>query len=133
MAAFSPTNFSTPEFSKSAFSWDQVQKEELTPLLTRQVTHGDFSTLARLEMKATALVGRHRHINEQVTTVVSGSLEFRYDDGSTQRVIGGQMLRVPPNVFHEVVALEDTVAVDFFSPRREDWVRGETGYFFTQR
>jgi hypothetical protein len=39
---------------------------------------------------------------------------------------------VPPNVPHSVVALEDTVWVIFFSPAREDWVRGEDQYLREQ-
>jgi hypothetical protein len=27
-----------------------------------------------------------------------------------------------------VVALEDTVVVDIFTPRREDWIRGDDAY-----
>jgi hypothetical protein len=27
-----------------------------------------------------------------------------------------------------VIALEDTVALDLFAPRREDWIRGDDAY-----
>jgi hypothetical protein len=40
----------------------------------------------------------------------------------------GEMVRIPPHVPHSVEALEDTVAVDLFSPRREDWIRGDDAY-----
>jgi hypothetical protein len=29
---------------------------------------------------------------------------------------------------HSAVALEDTVDMDFFAPRREDWIRKEDAY-----
>ena len=29
---------------------------------------------------------------------------------------------------HQVIALEDTVALDLFAPRREDWIRGDDAY-----
>jgi hypothetical protein len=29
---------------------------------------------------------------------------------------------------HSAVALEDTVAVDVFSPLRQDWIRGDDAY-----
>jgi quercetin dioxygenase-like cupin family protein len=41
---------------------------------------------------------------------------------------GGQSLAIPSNVPHKVVALEDTVVVDVFSPVREDWLRGDDAY-----
>jgi quercetin dioxygenase-like cupin family protein len=37
-------------------------------------------------------------------------------------------LCIPPNVPHSVESLEDCVAVDIFSPVREDWVRGDDAY-----
>ena len=36
----------------------------------------------------------------------------------------GESLVIPPNVPHGVVALEDTVVTDVFTPRREDWICG---------
>ncbi len=41
---------------------------------------------------------------------------------------GRLALRIPPDVPHSVEALEDSVAVDLFSPRREDWIRGDDAY-----
>ena len=43
-------------------------------------------------------------------------------------VRAGESLCIPPNVPHSVESLEDSVAVDIFSPVREDWVRGDDAY-----
>jgi quercetin dioxygenase-like cupin family protein len=43
-------------------------------------------------------------------------------------VSGGESLVIPPNVPHGVVALEDTVVTDVFTPRRDDWIRGDDSY-----
>ena len=40
----------------------------------------------------------------------------------------GETLQIPPNVPHSAEALEDAVAVDVFSPPREDWIRGDDAY-----
>ena len=40
----------------------------------------------------------------------------------------GQVLRIPPHVPHSAEALEDSIAVDLFSPVREDWLRGDDAY-----
>src|SRR5688572_32125128 len=38
----------------------------------------------------------------------------------------GESLAIPSNVPHRVIALEDTVVVDVFSPPREDWIKGRS-------
>ena len=48
-------------------------------------------------------------------------------------VHGGEVLYIAPNVPHSAVALEDTVDIDFFAPRREDWIRKEDAYLREQR
>jgi len=40
----------------------------------------------------------------------------------------GDVMPLAPHVPHWVEALEDTVAVDVFSPAREDWIRGDDAY-----
>jgi quercetin dioxygenase-like cupin family protein len=99
----------------------------MNDLVTRQVLHGDSMTLARLELKAGAFVPLHNHANEQISMIMSGALRFELGD---QEVIvrAGEMLRIPGGVPHSALALEDSVAVDLFSPVREDWVRGDDAY-----
>jgi quercetin dioxygenase-like cupin family protein len=56
-------------------------------------------------------------MNEQVTTIESGSLRFVFD--GAERIAGrGESIEIPPNAAHEVHALEDSVALDVFAPAR---------------
>ena len=109
------------------YSWSTIPVEVMNPLVTRQVVHGDLITISRLELKTGAVVHRHLHPNEQISTVEQGRLRFVFDDETTE-VAAGESLTIPSNVAHEVTALEDSVAVDVFSPVREDWIRGEDAY-----
>ena len=43
-------------------------------------------------------------------------------------IAAGDSLQIPSNAPHSVEALEDSVAVDLFSPVREDWIRGDDAY-----
>lgn len=99
----------------------------MTPLLTRQVIHTALMTVSRLEMKAGAVVPVHSHHNEQITTVQSGSLRFLLKDGPVI-VSAGQVLTLAPHETHGVEVLEDSVAIDLFTPRREDWISGDDAY-----
>jgi quercetin dioxygenase-like cupin family protein len=40
----------------------------------------------------------------------------------------GEILTIPPHVPHRVVASEDTLALDIFSPIRQDWIDGTDAY-----
>ena len=69
----------------------------------------------------------HSHPNEQITLLERGKLRFVVD-GEENLVQGGAAVQIPPNAPHVVEALEDSVAVDLFSPVREDWLRGDDSY-----
>ena len=108
--------------------WAEIPREELNPRLVRQAIHTAQMTVARLEMKAGAAVPVHRHHNAQFTMVQTGSLKFLLADGREVVVGAGQVLDLPPHVPHGVEVLEDSVVIDLFTPRREDWITGDDAY-----
>jgi quercetin dioxygenase-like cupin family protein len=107
--------------------WEKIEKERLNPLSSRQVIHGEKLTVARMHLQKGCLVPEHSHHNEQLSMVERGSLRFKLD-GAERVLSAGEVLRIPPGVPHSVTALEDSVAVDLFSPPREDWIRGDDAY-----
>lgn len=109
------------------YQWENVPKEELNPLLARQVIQSDNMTVARMYLGKGCLVPEHSHHNEQISMMEAGSLKFVID-GREKVLTAGEVLRIPPNAPHSAVALEDSVAVDLFSPPREDWIRGDDAY-----
>ena len=104
-----------------------MNKEAMSALVSRQVIHSDTMTLARIDLKKGALVPEHSHHNEQISMVERGAVRFVLA-GVEKIVKPGDILQIPPNVPHSAEALEDSVAVDLFSPRREDWIRGDDAY-----
>ena len=113
-------------------SWEKMESEQLNALISRQMLSGENATVARLLMTKDAVVPRHSHVSEQFSFILSGALKFIFDDREVV-VRGGEVLYIPANVPHSAVALEDTVDVDFFAPRREDWIRKEDAYLREQR
>jgi quercetin dioxygenase-like cupin family protein len=109
------------------YRWDGVKKEQMNPLLTRQVIHTEKMTLSRLECKKGCVVPEHSHPNEQISVAESGSMRFVLA-GKEVILRAGDTLQIPPNVPHWVEALEDSVGLDIFSPPREDWLRGDDSY-----
>jgi quercetin dioxygenase-like cupin family protein len=83
--------------------------------------------LARLVLKKGAHVPLHQHMNEQISHVVEGALKFVLE-GKDVTVQACEILCIPPNVPHEVIAIEDSVALDIFTPPRQDWIDGDDAY-----
>ena len=111
----------------SYYNWDAVPLELMNPLVSRKAIHTERMTIARLTIKKGAIVPLHHHENEQITMMESGALRFEIS-GKEIIVRGGDVLPIPPNAPHMVEALEDSVATDLFTPRREDWIRGDDAY-----
>ena len=109
------------------YQWEKVEKEQLNASLARQVIHGETMTVARMYLRKGCAVPEHSHHNEQISIMEQGSAKFILD--GVERVMkAGEVVRIPPHVPHSVEALEDSVALDLFSPRREDWLRGDDAY-----
>jgi quercetin dioxygenase-like cupin family protein len=115
------------------YNWAAIIAEKMNPLFTRQVIHTEQMTIARLWLGKGAVVPMHHHVNQQVTMLKSGALEFEMVEagktGSARFVLKpGDVLVIPPHVPHRVEALEDSTATDLFTPPREDWIRGDDAY-----
>ena len=113
------------------YNWATIPQEELNPKTVRQAIHTERMTIARLLLRQGAVVPMHHHENEQVTMLKSGALRFVFggaEEGKEIVVRAGGVLQIPPNLPHMVEALEDSMATDLFSGRREDWISGDDAY-----
>jgi len=63
----------------------------------------------------------HTHPHEQVGYVLQGRFELAFDDEKTIIEVGDTYY-VPSNTLHGVVALEDGILLDVFTPQREDFL-----------
>jgi quercetin dioxygenase-like cupin family protein len=108
--------------------WTDVTNEQITDSVARRFITGDSVTVGRFELKKGGVVPTHAHGNEQISMVMSGALVFRIDGRETV-VKAGELMQIPANVPHEVEVLEDAVAIDVFSPVRQDWIDKTDSYF----
>lgn len=107
--------------------WADVPVENVNPLIERQFVVGDQVMVAKLLLRTGCVVPMHSHVNEQITHIESGALQFTID-GKEITVRPGETLCIPPNVPHMAVALEDTIDIDIFTPPREDWINKTDAY-----
>ncbi len=112
--------------------WSEIEEEKMNDKMTRKLAVGRNEMVGRLRLSKGAVVPPHKHLAEQITMVMSGSLRFTVA-GKAVTVAAGGVLIIPPNVVHSAVALEDCDDIDCFSPLREDWLAGDDSYLRTGR
>lgn len=84
------------------------------------VADGEKIMQVRIELRKGASVQRHRHVHEQVSFMRSGRARFEMDSGVIEAG-PDDTICIPSMAWHAVTALEDCVAIDTFSPPREDF------------
>lgn len=82
---------------------------------------GVRTLMAEFRLEKGACLPSHAHPHEQIGYLVSGRLRLSIGD-DTREVAPGDSWVIPGDVFHHAEALEDTVAVEVFSPVREDYL-----------
>jgi quercetin dioxygenase-like cupin family protein len=77
--------------------------------------------ISLVDMEPHAVVEEHSHAHEQVGMVLQGRAIFVI--GGEQKALGpGDLYRIPGNVRHKVIGLEEPFrAMDIFCPVREDY------------
>ena len=109
------------------FDWETVRKEQMNPKIWRKVITGEKITLAQIFIAKDGIVPTHQHENEQMSYIAQGALKFEISDREIM-VRKGEVVHIPANVPHGVVALEDTLSIEIFSPIRKDWLTGNDDY-----
>lgn len=87
----------------------------------KTLASGERITLVEFSFEKGASVPLHRHVHKQIGYVVRGRLELEID-GRKYIVPEGESYLIPSDVEHSAIALEESVAVDAFSPLRKDYL-----------
>lgn len=110
--------------------WADVRLDRLRGSMQRRFVTTENLMIAQVHFKVGDEVERHSHVNEQITYVVDGALEFWLGDADDQHVIvrSGEVLSIPSQLPHRAIALSDTFELDIFNPPRRDWIEGTDAY-----
>lgn len=88
----------------------------------RKVMAHDGNLMAvEVHFEKNALGKVHSHYHEQVSYIVEGSFELEIN-GVKKLVSKGDTFYVKSNLPHGVLALEDSIILDVFTPQREDFL-----------
>lgn len=111
------------------FKFKELPVKNLAPGITRSIASGERATIGYFVFKKGAVVPLHHHENEQYTVILKGSVKIAIQ-GKDIIVKAGEAIIIPPNVPHEFTSLEDgTIDMDYFAPKRQDWIDGTDTYF----
>ena len=101
-------------------------RHEATPVemfpgvVRRTLNAGDRTMICEIELAKGAVVPLHTHPHEQTGYLSRGKLLFRI--GEEERLLNeGDSWLIPGDVPHIVTALEDSIAIDVFSPPRDEY------------
>ena len=102
-------------------SADEYSRHTIFPGVTVQTCAAEKMMLSLAVLEPHAVVEEHSHPHEQVGMVLEGRAVFVIG-GEEKTLQAGDLYRIPGNVRHRVVALEEPVrALDIFHPIREDY------------
>lgn len=103
----------------SAINWNEVSTETPLPGVTRQTVHGGNLTLVRYVYQPGSVFPVHQHPEEQLTIVLSGSIDFTVD-GQPLTLVAGQCALIPAGLPHgaTVTGSEVVETLNTMSPRR---------------
>ena len=104
-------------FYESGSSW-----EEVWPGITRKVIgYDDRLMLVKVKFDKGTVAPAHSYPHSQSSYIESGRFEVTL--GDEKKILeAGDGMYVPPEVIHSVIALEEGIVVDAFSPHREDFL-----------
>jgi quercetin dioxygenase-like cupin family protein len=92
----------------------------LFPGFEGNFVHSENLTIAYWNIKKDSILPAHSHLHEQITHILSGKLELQIGN-ETKIVEPGIVAVIPPNIVHSGIAITDCMALDVFTPVREDY------------
>jgi len=87
----------------------------------KTLVYGDKTLMTEFILKKGSVLEHHCHPQEQTGYLISGHLILTIGD-EVQEIRRGDSWVIPGNVEHHAKILADSVALEVFAPRRDDYV-----------
>jgi len=103
----------------SPIDWNAIPVEHPLDGVARQTVHGNEQTLVRYIYQPGSVFPVHSHPEEQITVVLSGSIDFTVD-GSPLTLSSGQVALIPAYTPHGAIVTGSNVVetLNTMAPRR---------------
>ena len=96
-------------------------RQVLPGIEIKTLVYGEKSLLTEFHLTGGNKLPRHAHPNEQTGYLISGHIRLTIG-AETFDVLPGDSWSIPINIEHGAEIIEDSLAVEVFSPVREDYL-----------
>ncbi|MGA3282356.1 MAG: cupin domain-containing protein [Smithella sp.] len=87
----------------------------------KTLVYGEKTLFTEFRMDAGSVLPRHAHIHEQTGYLIEGNIRLRIDE-QVFEVEKGDCWSIPGNMEHSAEILKDSVAIEVFSPVRDEYI-----------
>jgi len=98
-------------------------KEVLPGIKLKTLVYGEKSLFSEFRMTAGSILPKHAHFHEQTGYLTEGKIRLTIGN-ETFDVEKGDCWCIPGNVEHSAEILKDAIAIEVFTPVREDYLPG---------
>ena len=111
-----------PASEQRFIKFADIAYTEVAPGMRRKImAQGPDIMSVYVEYEKGAIGAAHKHPHRQISCIVKGSFKVRIGD-ETRILKTGDHYYIPANIEHGVEALEESILIDMFTPRREDFI-----------
>lgn len=96
-------------------------QQVLDKIEMRTLAYGEKTLMSEFRLQKDAQLPRHSHPHEQIGYLVSGQLQLTIGS-ETCLLEPGDSWCIAGDIEHEAVALQNSLAIEVFSPVREDYL-----------
>jgi quercetin dioxygenase-like cupin family protein len=96
--------------------------EILTGIKIKTLCHGKSTLMSEFLLQKDAVLPEHSHPYEQTGYLVKGNIKLTIS-GASHNILPGFSWSIPAGVSHFAEILADSVAIEVFSPAREDYLK----------
>lgn len=96
-------------------------KDLLEGISMKPLVYGDNSLMAKFRLKKGSKLPRHSHPQEQTGYMIFGKMKLIIDREAFITT-SGDSWSIPGNVEHHAEIIEDSIAIEVFSPVRPDYL-----------
>ena len=119
-----------PDGGAGYFDPEFVEGRQLLPGVTAKLIWGERIMMGIIDIDPSAIVPWHSHPHEQCGRVLEGSAWFELKGHEKVMLVAGEHYVIPGDVPHQVTATDDgCVALDIWSPIREEYISEDIGFF----
>jgi len=88
----------------------------------KTLCHGDSMLMSEFLLQKGAILPEHSHPNEQAGYLVKGKIRL-FIGALVHDLVPGDSWNIAKDVIHRAEILQDSVAIEVFSPLREDYLK----------